>query len=130
MIIENVSYHNISCQFIINDGLYSADVYIHNTDIDINDGLIYYSSHLYRSDIDIFNMAIITHQLFTDKEDALLSFRLLDTIFVDTLSILYRYNTSESCSYEYSEWIWDISAYAAMYECSNPIIAILNEGEV
>ena len=84
---------------MINDGSYAANVYIYNTEININFGVIYQSHHVLQGRIDINNMSIITSQLYEDIKDGLLTFGSSDTIFIDNLYIMYKYDTTRSCIY-------------------------------
>ena len=72
----------------------------------------------------------MTSQLNEDDYDGLLIFAWLDHTTIDTLSILYSYNTFKSCNYRYNESNSIKQATAAVYICESPITAIFNKGEV
>ena len=126
---DEVTFNNISCDYIIEDEYGIADIFIYNTEISITSGSIYYSNHVLQGNIYIYNMSIQTNQL-DGNNDALLQFASLDITVINNLSIMYMYDAQNSCEYARTETNSLIGASAIVYECSNPMTGIRNEGEV
>ena len=130
--IENCIFNKIKMKnVIIYDGTETSDVNIINTQIEIDAGSIYYSGHRYSSNINTFNVSIITNQVSTSNEDdGLFYFTSSDITTITNTSFLYKYNATESCYYYETISNSVINATCDVLHCTNPIMAIQNDGEV
>ena len=93
-----------------------------NVLIDITGGTVYRSSHLQETYIDIINVSIQTNQLNSDDTKGLFNFELDDTVYTESITILFTYDASLHCKYNGTIYSSMINATSTLiYAKSNNI---------
>ena len=132
LIIHHSQFTNIHTQnTIIYDGSYNCQVDISSSEFRISFGSVYLSNHNREININVYNNSVISYdQLASDNEYGLFNFLSTDHTFISDLKLSYIYNISKWCINDgtYTNIMANISWDD--YDCSNPVMAIYNAGEV